>query len=99
MNRFEIKNVYESEFERIWWERDTLLEKVDGLLKFNFLRGSSDGQITFYTSYTQWQKKNCFKNWTKSQAFRQAHKGVEGVGGNKHLYIDHPKLEGFETFL
>ena len=34
--------------------------------------------------------------WTKSEAFRQAHKGA---GSHKNLYDGHPIFEGFESVI
>ncbi|MBT3993097.1 MAG: antibiotic biosynthesis monooxygenase, partial [Gammaproteobacteria bacterium] len=35
-------------------------------------------------------------NWTKSEAFRAAHKGA---GGHSDVYIGHPVFEGFEVVI
>jgi hypothetical protein len=35
-----------------------------------------------------------FEAWTKSEAFRAAHRGA---GQNKPLYLGHPEFEGFEV--
>ena len=35
-------------------------------------------------------------NWTKSEAFRMAHKNA---GGHKSVYLDHPQFEGFEVVI
>ena len=35
-----------------------------------------------------------FEAWTKSEAFRLAHRGA---GDNKPLYLGHPRFEGFEV--
>jgi heme-degrading monooxygenase HmoA len=47
-----------------------------------------------YASHTVWQNHCAFEAWTKSEAFRAAHKDA---GQNKPLYIDHPQFEGFEV--
>jgi heme-degrading monooxygenase HmoA len=41
-----------------------------------------------------WRSKDDFEAWTRSDAFRAAHKGA---GDNKPLYLGHPKFEGFEV--
>ena len=43
-----------------------------------------------------WNSKNHFINWTKSEAFRLAHKNS---GQHKGLYLGHPNFEGFEVVL
>ncbi|MEO1407107.1 MAG: antibiotic biosynthesis monooxygenase, partial [Pseudomonadota bacterium] len=35
-----------------------------------------------------------FDAWTKSEAFRLAHRNV---GDNKGMYLGHPNFEGFES--
>ena len=37
-----------------------------------------------------------FVNWTKSDAFRQAHKGA---GQHSDIYLGHPEFEGFEVII
>jgi hypothetical protein len=39
-------------------------------------------------------RQRAFVAWTKSEAFRLAHRDA---GQNKPLYLDHPQLEGFEV--
>ena len=43
---------------------------------------------------TTWQSKAAFEAWTRSEAFRLAHRDA---GQNKPLYLDHPQLECFEV--
>jgi heme-degrading monooxygenase HmoA len=47
-----------------------------------------------HASHTVWQGKATFEAWTKSEAFRLAHRDA---GQNKPLYLDHPQFEGFEV--
>ena len=96
MNRFKIFNGREADFEKIWRARDSHLNEVDGFLEFNLLKGPSDGATTVYASHTKWKSKSHFELWTKSEAFRQAHKGA---GSRKNLYDGHPVFEGFESIL
>ena len=49
---------------------------------------------TLYSSHTVWQSKATFEAWTRSEAFRLAHRDA---GQNKPLYLDHPQFEGFEV--
>ena len=37
-----------------------------------------------------------FINWTKSDAFRKAHKGA---GKHSDIYIGHPEFEGFDVII
>ena len=45
-----------------------------------------------YSSHTVWESEHHFLAWTKSQAFRDAHRDA---GSNDVLYDGHPQFEGF----
>ena len=94
MNRFQVFRGQEAAFEAVWLSRDTHLESVPGFLKFNLLRGPERDDHTLYASHSQWASKAAFEAWTKSEAFRLAHRGA---GDNKPLYTGHPQFEGFEV--
>ena len=96
MNRFRIVLGRESEFENIWKNRDTHLEGVSGFINFNLVKGDTDEECTLYASHSTWNSQDDFINWTKSEAFRAAHKNA---GQNSHLYLGHPNFEGFEVVL
>ncbi len=96
MNRFLIKNGKEELFEEIWKSRETHLDKTPGFKKFNLLKGINKDGTTLYASHTEWESKLHFENWTKSEAFRKAHRGASS---NKDLYIGHPVFEGFDTII
>jgi heme-degrading monooxygenase HmoA len=94
MNRFRVKKGSEQAFEKVWLSRDSQLNKVPGFVEFHLLKGPEHDDFTLYASHTVWQNQSAFEAWTKSKAFRAAHKDA---GQNKPLYIDHPQFEGFEV--
>ena len=96
MNRFKIVLGKEKEFEDIWKNRDTHLKDVPGFKEFNLVKGDTNNEHTLYASHSIWDSKNDFINWTKSEAFRLAHKNS---GQHKELYLGHPNFEGFEVVL
>ena len=96
MNRFKIILGKEDDFENVWKTRETFLDDVDGFINFNLLRGDSTDEYTLYSSHSIWQSKEHFIAWTKSEAFRKAHKNA---GENKPLYLGHPEFEGFNIVL
>ncbi len=96
MNRLKISLGSEETFERIWRDRDSHLSGVPGFKKFNLVRGAIHDDHTLYASHSTWVSEKDFKNWTKSEAFRQAHKGA---GGNEAVYLGHPVFEGFNVVL
>ena len=94
MNRFQVLRGQESAFEAVWLSRETHLEQVPGFLGFSLLRGPERDDHTLYASHSRWASKGAFEAWTKSEAFRLAHKGA---GDNKPLYAGHPQYEGYEV--
>ena len=96
MNRFKISLGSESAFEKVWRDRDSHLQDVSGFKNFHLIKGETCQDHTLYASHSLWESKGDFVNWTKSEAFRQAHKGA---GENKNMYLGHPVFEGFEVVL
>jgi heme-degrading monooxygenase HmoA len=94
MNRFRVKKGSEKDFEKVWLSRDTHLIGVPGFLEFHLLKGPEHEDCTPYSSHSVWQSRASFEAWTKSEAFRLAHRDA---GQNKPLYLDHPQFEGFEV--
>ena len=94
MNRFQIIPGNEEAFETVWKTRDSFLADVPGFVEFHLLRGPSAEDHTLYASHTIWNSREDFEPWPRSEAFRKAH---ANAGGNKPLYLGHPKFEGFEV--
>ena len=96
MNRFRIAPGNEGDFERLWRERDSVLDEVPGFVQFQLLRGTSDDEATLYASHTVWDDRAAFDAWTESEAFRKAHGQARAPEGT---YLSHPDFEGFEVVL
>ncbi|CAA0091653.1 Heme oxygenase (staphylobilin-producing) [Starkeya nomas] len=96
MNRFKVKHGSEEEFEAVWRQRDSYLQRVPGFVAFNLLRGPSKDDHTLYASHSVWRERADFEAWTRSEEFRMAHRSA---GGNKPLYIGHPEVELFESVI
>ena len=94
MNRFKVCAGREEEFEAVWSSRDSHLKSVPGFEAFHLMRGPSAEGHTLYASHTAWASEAAFQDWTRSEAFRAAHKGA---GGHSDLYLEAPKLEVFES--
>jgi heme-degrading monooxygenase HmoA len=85
MNRFQIADGREADFERAWRERESYLEGVPGFVQFALLKSDSPGE---YISHTTWKDRDAFVAWTQSEAFVKAHRqgSVSGiVDGPPHL--------------
>lgn len=94
MNRFKVKLGSEAEFEQVWTGRDSQLPQVPGFVEFNLLKGPEREGYRLYASHTTWKSEEDFVNWTKSEAFRAAHRGA---GGSRDIYAGHPELEIFTS--
>lgn len=94
MNRFRVKPGQEAAFEAVWTGRDSHLERVAGFKSFHLLKGPQKDGYRLYASHTFWESEDAFKAWTKSEAFRMAHKDA---GGHSEMYLGPPELEIFES--
>lgn len=94
MNRFQVAPGQEEAFEHLWTERDSHLKDVPGFVVFHLVKGPAADDHTLYASHTVWQSRRHFEDWTRSEAFRQAH---SDAGSRRHLYLGHPVFEGFEV--
>ena len=98
MNRFRVKRGAEGAFEKVWMSRDSYLDRVPGFVEFHLLRGPERKDHVLYSSHTIWSDRAAFEGWTKSEAFRAAHRNAgNGRTGNAPLYLGHPEFEGFEV--
>lgn len=95
MNRFTVRAENAAEFEAVWLGRDSQLKGLPGFVEFHMLKGpeAEDGTI-LYSSHTTWESEETFRDWTRSEAFRAAHKDA---GTTSKLHVGHPKFEGFTT--
>jgi heme-degrading monooxygenase HmoA len=55
------------------------LEKVPGFVEFHLLKGPEAEAHTLYASHTVWEDCAVFEAWTKSEAFRAAHRRAGGI--------------------
>ncbi|MEM6421915.1 MAG: antibiotic biosynthesis monooxygenase [Pseudomonadota bacterium] len=93
MNRFRIMPGREAEFESVWTGRTSRLDSVPGFKEFRLLKGPETEEHVLYCSHSIWESRAAFEAWTKSEAFREAHKDA---GTSKDMYLGHPVFEGFE---
>lgn len=96
MNRFRIRPGHEADFEAVWRERDSYLDGVPGFRQFELLRGPRRDDHTLYASHTLWESRQAFEDWTRSEAFRAAHRSA---GEDKGMYLGPPEFEGFDVVL
>jgi heme-degrading monooxygenase HmoA len=96
MNRFLIAPGREADFIAVWKNRNSLLEQVPGFVEFHLLQGETDESGTLFASHSIWESGEAFSEWTRSEAFRQAH---ANAGDTKGIYLGPPKFEGFDVVL
>lgn len=94
MNRFTVKPENAEAFEALWLGRDSQLKGLPGFVEFHMLKGPDKDGTILYSSHTVWESEDHFIGWTKSQAFRDAHKNA---GDNRKLHEGHPVFEGFSS--
>jgi heme-degrading monooxygenase HmoA len=96
MNRFRVHAGREPVFEKLWRERESYLDEVQGFREFHLLRGETEDGITLYVSHSVWDSGDAFEAWTQSDAFRKAHQQARSPAGT----IDgHPQFEGYDVVL
>ena len=94
MNRFRVVPDRAAEFEEMWKSRDSHLKSVPGFRSFALLRGPDCGDHVLYASHTVWADEESFAAWTRSEAFRAAHRGAKSSDG---MYLGTPELELFDA--
>ncbi len=105
MNRFKVRLGSEQEFEDIWRNRKGRLNEMKGFREFRLLKGPQGDDYQLYSSHVIWDSREDFEAWTKSQQFRDAHRGAGKKGkedGGKSpmsVVLEHPQFEGFETLI
>ncbi len=94
MNRFKVKPGRETAFEAVWTGRDSMLPQVPGFVAFHLMKGPARDDHTLYASHTMWASQEAFTAWTKSDAFRAAHRHAGSTGD---IYLGPPELELFAS--
>lgn len=94
MNRFKVKPGCEAAFEAVWTGRNSHLPQVPGFRAFHLMKGPERDGYRLYASHTLWDSEAAFQAWTRSEAFRAAHRGA---GESRDIYLGPPELEVFEA--
>lgn len=94
MNRFKVKSGQEAAFEAVWTDRDSQLTRVPGFVDFHLMKGAERNGYRLYASHTMWESEEAFSAWTRSEAFRTAHRDA---GAHADIYLGPPELELFES--
>ena len=70
------------------------MPQVPGFVSFHPMKGAVTPEHTLYASHTLWANEADFTAWTKSEAFRSAHRGA---GRHGEIYAGQPELELFSS--
>src|SRR5688572_8155644 len=73
MNRFKVMKDCTTDFENVWFSRESYLHELPGFMAFHLLKGPEREDHVLYSSHTMWASYADFESWTKSDAFRKAH--------------------------
>ncbi len=96
MNRFRVALGREADFEAIWASRRTRLDEMEGFVSFHLLKGPVRKDHVLYASHSVWESEDHFRAWTRSEQFRDSHRGA---GQNRDLYLGPPEFEGFTAVI
>jgi heme-degrading monooxygenase HmoA len=98
MNRFKVRHGFEDAFETMWRDRESRLNDMPGFVEFRLLKGPDGDGFRLYTSHVVWASRTDFEGWTRSQQFRDSHKGA-GNSTTRDALMGPPQFEGYETVL
>ena len=90
-----VANARGRQYGAVWRNRKSRIASVpQGFVEFHLLRGPSAPGRTLYASHTVWRRRDDFEAWTRSEAFRDAHRTSSD---SRELHLGHPVFEGFEV--
>lgn len=76
MNAVRVSGEQAKQFEQSFLSRPRMLDQLDGFIRFELLRPQGRDE---YLVVTHWRDHDAFQAWLKSDAFREAHKGLSGI--------------------
>lgn len=97
MNRIPVHEEHWPDFEERFKNRLGLVDNAPGFIRNMVLR-PADGTTDCHIVMTLWKDRQAFEQWTKSEAFLQAHyRNTEGGQRSKDTFKGPGKLETFES--
>ncbi|MDB5076661.1 MAG: antibiotic biosynthesis monooxygenase [Chloroflexi bacterium] len=79
MNRIKSPPEFSEHLERAFRHAGSM-QDVPGFVSFQFMRNTREadqGGAVEYVALTQWNSRDAFEAWKKSEAFSRAHEGAE----------------------
>ena len=74
INRLQCPASYAEHLERAFTHAGTMQE-VKGFVDFHFLKNSRESEPLEYIALTNWQSREAYEAWTKSESFQRSHPG------------------------
>lgn len=93
MNRIPIRQGYEDVFAKRFRKRAGLVDQTPGFIRNMVLRPCDEDGC--HIVLTLWESKEAFLAWTKSEAFRKAHRKAEDAP--KAMFLGPAQLETYEV--
>lgn len=70
-NRVQVNPAHAEQFEKLFLSRSHMVDKSPGFVSFQLMR--PDKTDDSYVVMVTWQSKDYYKEWLKSDAFKQGH--------------------------
>ena len=97
MNRIPVHEEHWPDFEDRFKHRLGRVDKAPGFVR-NLVLRPADGSAECHIVMTLWEDREAFENWTKSDAFIQAHyRTTQDAQKAKEAFKGPGKLETFES--
>lgn len=98
MNRFRVKAASADAFEKVWRDRESILGKMPGFMRFHLLKTTLDESTCEFVSHSTWLSEDAFKNWRDSDDSRRTH-GSPGASSVKDMLLGAPEYRGYEMLM
>lgn len=104
INHIPVKEGREADFEKMFLERDRVVEKQDGFVSLDILKpgskrvmgGAPEALEHEYQVMTRWRNEEAFKNWVGSEDFKKSHSREvdKSIFSGKSYLTFHHSVEG-----
>jgi len=96
MNRFRVKAALADAFEKVWRNRESMLGKMPGFMRFHLLKTTLDENVCEFVSHSTWLDEASFKAWLHSEDSKRVHGERTSV---KDMLLGAPEFRGYEMLM
>ena len=93
MSRLKVISGKEVAFEEACKTHGVNTPDIKGFRRFNLIKGNMNKEYSLYIFHSEWNSKNDFINWTRSDLFNLAYKDPTP---SKKLYLGPPNFDGYQ---